>query len=101
MAMMSYSPMFSQVIRVKLQPFARTRERNFYLRDIVREKARGWQTTAIATFLEEFRDFRRLVAGEAGTVDIATGLDGRRVLEIAEAAYASNASGEKLGLAAR
>ena len=101
MAMMSYSPMFSQVIRVKLQPFARTRERNFYLRDIVREKARGWQTTAIATFLEEFRDFRRLVAGGAGSLDIATGFDGRRVLEIAEAAYASNASGEKLVLSAR
>ena len=64
----------------------------------MREKARGWQTTAVTTFMEEFRDFRRLVAGETSSLDIATGFDGRRVLEIAAAAYASNASGDKLAL---
>ena len=55
MAMMSYAPMFSQVIRVSLQPFTRTRERNFYMRDILREKVFGWETTAVAAFVDELR----------------------------------------------
>jgi predicted dehydrogenase len=91
MAMMSYAPMFSQVIRVGLRPFTHARERNFYLRDIVREKVRGWQATTVDTFQQEFRDFRRLAAGETGGLDIATGHDGRRALEVANAAYASSA----------
>jgi predicted dehydrogenase len=89
MAMMSYAPMFSQVIRVKRTPFSRTAERNFYLRDIVREKTRGWQVTAIDAFVEEFRDFAEMAAGKPGPFTIATAADGRRALQIAEAAYAS------------
>jgi predicted dehydrogenase len=93
MAMMSYAPMYSSVVRVVRGPsLARTAERNFYARDIFREKALGWQRTVIDTFVEEFTDFRTVLENPAARTRIATGYDGANAIAIAHAAYASAAT---------
>jgi predicted dehydrogenase len=94
MAMMSYAPMFSSVVRVQRSPaFSARRERNFYVADIFREKALGWQRTTIDTFIEEFGDFRALLADPAAAGRIATGTDGASAIAISHAAYESAATG--------
>ena len=93
MAAMSYAPMYSQVVRVRRTPsFSKATERNFYATDIIREKALGWQRTVIDTFIEEFADFRALVADPAAKTRIATGYDGASAVAIANAAYESAAT---------
>lgn len=90
MAMMSYAPMYSSVVRVVRGPsIKKTTERNFYLRDIFREKAMGWQRTVIDTFIEEFSDFKAVLENPAARTRIATGYDGANAIAIAHAAYAS------------
>jgi len=90
MALMSYAPMYSQVVRVRRTPsFGKTTERNFHAGDIIREKAFGWQRTVIDTFVEEFADFGALVANAAAKTRIATGYDGASAVAIANAAYES------------
>jgi len=93
MAMMSYAPMFSQVIRVTRGPtfktFKRARERNFYVADIFREKLFGWQATTIDAFAEEFDEFAARLTAPLTGGSAATGFDGKRAIEIANAAYRS------------
>ena len=92
MAMMSYAPMFSSVVRVKRgPPLTKTTERNFYAGDIVREKARGWQSTVIDTFVEEFTDFKAGLESPAKQTRIASIHDGAGAIAIAHAAYESAA----------
>lgn len=95
MAMMSYAPMYSAVVRVvRGASLAKTTERNFYVRDIFREKALGWQRTTIDTFIEEFTDFRALLENPSAHARIATAYDGVNAIAIAHAAYASAATGQ-------
>ena len=94
MAMMSYAPMYSSVVRVVRGPrLTKTTERNFYVRDIFREKALGWQRTVIDTFVEEFSEFKSLLENPAARTSIASAHDGASAIAIAHAAYASAASG--------
>ena len=94
MAMMSYAPMFSSVVKVKRGPtLAKTTERNFYARDIFREKAKGWQCTVVDTFVEEFTDFKSALENPATRTRIATVHDGASAIAIAHAAYESAAAG--------
>lgn len=94
MAMMSYAPMFSSVVRVVRGPtLTKTTERNFYVRDIFREKAQGWQRTVIDTFVEEFSDFKSRLENSGVRTSIASAHDGASAIAIAHAAYASAATG--------
>lgn len=94
MAMMSYAPMFSSVVRVvRGPPLTKATERNFYTRDIVREKVKGWQRTVVETFIEEFTDFKAGLENPSHRTRIATAHDGASAIAIAHAAYESAASG--------
>ena len=50
----------------------------------------------VDTFVEEFRDFRGLIDGQSGL--IASGFDGFRAVEIADAVRRSSAKGEVVSL---
>jgi len=84
-----YAPMFSMVISLDRPGGKRSISRNFYPKSIIREKFRGWQSTVVQTFLEEFADFSALVRGESGRT-IATAIDGYRSIEIPNAVYRSH-----------
>ena len=95
-----YAPMRSRVISLD-KPGGKARvRRRFYLGAEVREKIRGWQSTAVDTFVEEFADFIALTEDRAGSGSIATAIDGHRATEIANAVYQSSESGQTVNLAA-
>ena len=99
MARAYYAPMRATVITMD-RPGGRARRReNFYPWLIVREKLRGWQSTAIDTLAAEMTDFRSLVEGRAPTGPIAQAEDGFRAIEIAGAVYQSSVSGKAVRLA--
>ena len=77
------------MIRLDKPGGERKTERHFYLSNIVREKFRGWQSTVIETFIEEFNDFAKLAQGQSGSGHIATAVDGLRSIQVAHAIYAS------------
>ena len=89
MARAYYAPMMATVIRLDKPGGVRKTERHFYLSNIVREKFRGWQSTVIETFIEEFNDFAKLAQGQSGSGRIATAVDGLRSIEVAHALYMS------------
>jgi predicted dehydrogenase len=93
MARAYYAPMMATVIRLDRPGGARRVERRFYPEAIVREKLKGWQSTVIAAFLEEFSDFAAAARGEAGSGRLARGEDGLRAVQIAQAVYASGREG--------
>lgn len=99
MARAYYAPMMATVIRLDKPGGRRRIERHFYPLSIIREKLRGWQSTVIQTFVEELQDFVALANGQAGSGRIATGLDGLRAIEVAEAVYASSRGGAAVTLA--
>jgi predicted dehydrogenase len=94
-----YAPMMATVITMDKPGGAKRVARHFYPGDIIREKVKGWQSTVIATFVEEFTDFMALARGEAGSGRIATGADGLRAVEVAKAVYQSGESGKAVQLA--
>ena len=57
----------------------------------LREKLRGWQTTAEISFSEELTDFVRLVHGQPSRV--ADGPAGLGAVAVAHAAYESSSTG--------
>ncbi len=90
MAVASYAPLYFRLVQVERTPrFVRRSVSQFYPGTIVREKLRGWQDTAIRAFVDEFTEFRRLVAGDPEPLSIATGLDGQRAVQVAFAAQRS------------
>ena len=89
MARAYYAPMMATVIRLDRPGGERKIERHFYLSNIVREKFRGWQSTVIETFIEEFNDFAKLAQGQSGSGRIATAVDGLRSIQVAHAIYMS------------
>lgn len=84
-----YAPMAATVITMDRPGGLRRVRRRFYPGAIVREKLRGWQSTVIRTFVEEFRDFLALTEGRAPTGPIARAEDGLRAVEIAAAICSS------------
>ncbi len=100
MARAYYAPMNSRVISLD-KPGGKARvRRRFYLSTALREKFRGWQTTVVDTFVEEFADFIALTEDRQGSGAIATGVDGCRSIEIANAIYQASRSGQSVNLAA-
>ena len=81
------------------KPGGRSVKKNSYsISSIFREKIKGWQVTVIDTFVEEFHDFIALTKGDKGSGVIATGEDGYRATEIANAVYQSSKSGQAVTL---
>lgn len=93
-----YAPMMATLIELSEPGSARTVTRRFYLDTLIREKLRGWQSTVIRSFLEEFSDFAALGSGGKGSGRIATALDGLRSVEIAKAVYSSGRTGQAVSL---
>ncbi len=98
MARAYYAPMMSTIVTMDRPGGARKKRRNFYLPLILREKLKGWQSTASQTLAEELTDFIALVAGRTDG-RLATAADGLRAIEIAQAVYASSQSDTAVTLA--
>jgi predicted dehydrogenase len=100
MARAYYAPMFAMAIYLDKPGGRRRREFHFYPEIILREKLRGWETTTVLAFQEEFLDFARLAQGEpAESVQLADGVAGLRAVEIANAVYESSATGQPVRVA--
>lgn len=98
MARAYYAPMHFLEVTMDRPGGARRKRRNFYLSSIISEKLKGWQSTAIRTFVEEMTDFIALTEGRTPAGPIATALDGFRSIEIAQAVYRSAESGCRVTL---
>lgn len=98
MARAYYAPMMATVIRLDKPGGNKSVERRFYPKAILREKLKGWQSTVIATFLEELADFVAAARGEPHSSRLALGTDGLRAIQIAHATYASTESRERVVL---
>jgi predicted dehydrogenase len=83
----SYAPMMSMGIYLDKPGGRRRRTFNFYPTLMLREKVRGWQSTVIQTFRQEFTDFVNVTNGKRG--NMADGVAGLRAVEIADAVYQS------------
>lgn len=93
MAKAYYAPMMSTIITMERLGGPRKTKRNFYIPAIFREKFKGWQSTVIGTFLDEFNDFIALTQGNKNGTVIADAVDGYRSIEIANAVYQSSETG--------
>jgi predicted dehydrogenase len=91
-----YAPMFNLLITQDRPGGPRATQRQFYPEIILREKLKGWTTTAYLSFQEELVDFLRLIRGESGA--IADGWSGLRAVEIAHAVYESSTTGAPVTL---
>jgi predicted dehydrogenase len=79
----SYAPMQNVLMtREGTGPFKTVRR--FYPEIMIRERLKTWQSTALLSFSEELRDFRRMVGGDF-SVPLADGYAGLRSLELAAA----------------
>ena len=94
MARAYYAPMMATIITLDKPGGERQVKRHFFPGNILREKLRGWQSTTIRAFHEEFADFKALAQGGSGSGRIATGADGLRSIEVAHSVYASDRSGQ-------
>ena len=88
MARASYAPMMSMSVTMDKPGGARRIQRNFYPANILREKVKGWQSTVIRGFRQEYQDFIALCGGKPNI--IANGFAGFRAVEIAHAVYRCN-----------
>jgi predicted dehydrogenase len=91
-----YAPMFNLLVTQAKPGGQRKRQMKFYPEIILREKLKGWQTTAYLSFKEELSDFLRMARGEQ--VPLADGWSGLRAVEIAQAVYQSSATGQPVTL---
>ena len=66
----------------------RRKERKLYPEIILREKFRGWETTARLSFDEELSEFLKLVAGKPAR--LADGKAGVLAIAVAQAVYLSS-----------
>lgn len=98
MARAYYAPMFFSEVTMDRPGGARKKRRKFYLPLIFAEKFKGWQSTAIQTFVEEMQDFIALTKGRSTGTAIATGQDGFRSIEIAQAVYSASETGKPVVL---
>jgi predicted dehydrogenase len=93
-----YAPMMSMGIFMDEPGGPRRRKFQFYPGMILREKLKGWQSSVVQMFQEEFADFVKLTAGQQGA--IADGFAGFRAVEIANAVYQSTLEKQSIRLAA-
>ncbi len=100
MARAYYAPMMATIITLDKPGGARNVKRHFFPGTILREKLRGWQSTVIQTFVEEFTDFMALANGTGGSGRIAHAADGLRAVQIGKAAHESQRSGARVSLGA-
>jgi len=91
-----YAPMMNLIISRDRDSPRRRRRLLLHPWVNVREKLRGWQTTATLAFADELTDFHRLIEGEPSR--IADGTAGCRAVEIAHAVYQSSVSGAAVRL---
>ena len=96
MARAYYAPMYFMEVTMDRPGGARRKRRNFYLPQIFAEKFKGWQTTAVQTLVEEMEDFVSLTQGRSANCVIATGQDGYRAIEIAQAVYSASDNGQRV-----
>ena len=89
MARAYYAPMSSTIITMDKPGGQPRKKQNFYIPAIFREKFKGWQSTVVQTFVEEFHDFVSLANGGAAGA-IATAQDGLRSIAIPNAVYDSD-----------
>lgn len=97
MARAYYAPMMSMIVTMDRPGGARKIRRNVYPGLMLREKLRGWQSTAAQTLAEEMADFIALTQGRGGG-RIAGAACGLHAVEIAQAVYASSAGGGTVAL---
>ena len=98
MARAYYAPMYFMETTMDRPGGLRRKRRNFYVPLIFAEKFKGWQSTAVQTLIEEITDFVALCAGRKAAGPIATAEDGFTAIAIAQAVYASAASGQRVAL---
>lgn len=98
MARAYYAPMMATIIRLDKPGGARRVERHFYPGSAIREKLKGWQTTAVATFVEELDDFVATAQGHPSSGRLALAEDGLRAVQIAQAVYESSRSSKSIFL---
>lgn len=98
MARAYYAPMRFTLITLDKPGGKSTKQTNNYIPLIFREKFKGWQSTAIQTFVEEISDFIALAEGRRPEGPIASEDAGFRSIEIANAVYDSGASGKMVNL---
>ena len=92
MARAYYAPMQSLIVTMDKPGGRPKKKRNFYVRQIIEEKFKGWQTTAVRTLAEEIEDFISLAENRTPNGPIARAEDGYRSIEIANAVYTSSES---------
>lgn len=95
MARAFYAPMTSTIITMDEPGGPRKTVTNRYISAIFREKFKGWQTTAINTFIAVHKDFIELTKGNDRGI-LATAEDGVHVSEIANGVYHSSKTGEQV-----
>jgi predicted dehydrogenase len=92
----AYAPMSNLLISNTTR--GKRRElRKFYPEVILREKLRGWKTTALLSFQEELADFLKMIDGDYG-VALADGHAGLRSIEVSEAVRLSSRTGQPVDL---
>jgi len=91
-----YAPMFNLLVTQDKPGGRRKRQMKFYPEIILREKLKGWTTTAFLSFQEELADFLKMLRGEP--VPLADGWSGLRAVEIAHAVYQSSETGSAVTL---
>jgi len=86
-----YAPMMNLTVTSDKPGGRRTRRLNLHPRITLREKFRGWETTATIAFAEELSDFLALIAGSPSR--IADGSAGLAAVAVAHASYESSSRG--------
>jgi len=92
-----YAPMMNLVVTTDEARRRRVRRVDLHPWINIREKLRGWETTATLAFAEELTDFVRLIAGEPSR--IADGRAGLLAVSVANAVYESSATGRSVTIA--
>jgi len=85
-----YAPMMNLTVTSDETGGRRRRRIDLHPRITLREKFRGWETTATIAFADELSDFLALIAGKP--TRIADGHAGLAAVAIAHAAYESSAT---------
>jgi predicted dehydrogenase len=97
MAFAFYPPLLN-LVWTRSESGVRQRRWQLYPSLNLREKFRGWQLTAEDAFAAELDDFLRLLRNEPAAC--ATGLDGLRSVQFADAAMRSSEAGRVVGIEA-
>jgi len=92
----AYAPMENLLIANTTRGELR-KVRKLYPDIILREKLKGWKTTALLSFQEELDDFLKMVAGDY-RVALADGHAGLRSVEVSDAVRTSSRSGQPVEL---